>query len=133
MSFDLIDIVNDGSLGTTTARWLFFAFAVAFAVKVPVFPLHTWLPDAHTQAPTGGSIILAGGRRAVVEAFKVDKVVDTTGAGDCFNGALAAELAHGSALTDACAFAVMAASCKVERSGAALAMPSRADITARLG
>ncbi|MFZ9934904.1 MAG: PfkB family carbohydrate kinase, partial [Arenimonas sp.] len=52
---------------------------------------------------------------------------------DCFNGALAAELAHGSALTDACAFAVMAASCKVERSGAALAMPSRADITARLG
>ncbi|MEP7113667.1 MAG: NADH-quinone oxidoreductase subunit M, partial [Ilumatobacteraceae bacterium] len=40
--------------------WLFFAFAVAFAVKVPIFPLHTWLPDAHTQAPTGGSVILAG-------------------------------------------------------------------------
>ena len=42
------------------ARWLFFAFAIAFAVKVPMFPLHTWLPDAHTQAPTAGSVILAG-------------------------------------------------------------------------
>jgi NADH-quinone oxidoreductase subunit M len=39
---------------------LFFAFAIAFAVKVPVFPLHTWLPDAHTQAPTAGSVVLAG-------------------------------------------------------------------------
>jgi NADH-quinone oxidoreductase subunit M len=39
---------------------LFGAFALAFAIKVPVFPLHTWLPDAHTEAPTGGSIILAG-------------------------------------------------------------------------
>jgi NADH-quinone oxidoreductase subunit M len=43
-----------------TARWLFLAFAVAFAVKVPMFPLHTWLPDAHTQAPTAGSVVLAG-------------------------------------------------------------------------
>jgi NADH-quinone oxidoreductase subunit M len=42
-----------------TEKWLFLAFAVAFAVKVPMFPLHTWLPDAHTEAPTGGSIILA--------------------------------------------------------------------------
>src|SRR5437867_8048722 len=41
-------------------RWLFAAFALAFAIKVPVFPLHTWLPDAHTEAPTGGSVILAG-------------------------------------------------------------------------
>ncbi len=40
--------------------WLFFAFALAFAIKVPLFPLHTWLPDAHVQAPTGGSVILAG-------------------------------------------------------------------------
>lgn len=40
--------------------WLFFAFLVAFAVKVPMVPLHTWLPDAHVQAPTAGSIILAG-------------------------------------------------------------------------
>lgn len=40
--------------------WLFFVFALAFAIKVPLFPLHTWLPDAHVQAPTGGSVILAG-------------------------------------------------------------------------
>jgi len=47
------------SLATTTARWLFSAFFVAFAVKVPLVPLHTWLPDAHTEAPTTGSVILA--------------------------------------------------------------------------
>ncbi|GAB5521101.1 MAG: NADH-quinone oxidoreductase subunit M [Rhodothermales bacterium] len=40
--------------------WLFLLFALAFAIKVPLFPLHTWLPDAHVQAPTGGSVILAG-------------------------------------------------------------------------
>ena len=40
--------------------WLFLAFLAAFAVKVPMFPLHTWLPDAHTEAPTAGSVILAG-------------------------------------------------------------------------
>jgi NADH-quinone oxidoreductase subunit M len=40
--------------------WIFIAFAVAFAIKVPLFPLHTWLPDAHVQAPTAGSVILAG-------------------------------------------------------------------------
>ena len=43
-----------------TAKWLFLAFFAAFAVKVPLFPLHTWLPDAHTEAPTAGSVILAG-------------------------------------------------------------------------
>ena len=43
----------------TTQIWLFAAFALAFAVKVPMFPVHTWLPDAHVQAPTGGSVILA--------------------------------------------------------------------------
>jgi NADH-quinone oxidoreductase subunit M len=43
-----------------TADVLFLAFALAFAIKVPMFPLHTWLPDAHTQAPTGGSVLLAG-------------------------------------------------------------------------
>jgi NADH-quinone oxidoreductase subunit M len=47
------------SLPFSTARWLFLAFFVAFAVKVPLFPLHTWLPDAHTEAPTAGSVILA--------------------------------------------------------------------------
>ncbi len=40
--------------------WLFAAFALAFAIKVPIFPFHTWLPDAHVEAPTGGSVILAG-------------------------------------------------------------------------
>ena len=39
--------------------WLFLAFALAFAIKVPMFPLHTWLPDAHVEAPTAGSVILA--------------------------------------------------------------------------
>ena len=47
-------------LGSSEQLWLFAAFALAFAVKVPMFPLHTWLPDAHVEAPTGGSVILAG-------------------------------------------------------------------------
>ena len=48
------------SLAPHAQTLLFFAFALAFAIKVPLFPLHTWLPDAHVEAPTGGSIILAG-------------------------------------------------------------------------
>src|SRR5213593_976643 len=48
-----------GNLGPL-AYWLFAAFFLAFAIKVPVFPFHTWLPDAHTEAPTAGSVILAG-------------------------------------------------------------------------
>jgi len=48
-----------GDLGPV-AFWLFGAFFLAFAIKVPVFPFHTWLPDAHTEAPTAGSVILAG-------------------------------------------------------------------------
>ena len=40
--------------------WLFAAFALAFAIKVPMLPFHTWLPDAHVEAPTAGSVILAG-------------------------------------------------------------------------
>jgi NADH-quinone oxidoreductase subunit M len=59
LTFDLIEL-GKADFAAGTGRWLFFAFAVAFAVKVPIFPLHTWLPDAHTQAPTGGSVILAG-------------------------------------------------------------------------
>ena len=43
-----------------TQIWLFLAFALAFAIKVPMFPFHTWLPDAHVEAPTAGSVILAG-------------------------------------------------------------------------
>ncbi|MBB1471796.1 MULTISPECIES: NADH-quinone oxidoreductase subunit M [unclassified Luteimonas] len=46
-------------LDATEQAWLFFAFLIAFAVKVPMFPVHTWLPDAHVEAPTGGSVILA--------------------------------------------------------------------------
>src|ERR687896_1634486 len=58
-TFDLRQLV-DLSLPAVTGRWLFLAFFVAFAVKVPLFPLHTWLPDAHVEAPTAGSVILAG-------------------------------------------------------------------------
>ncbi len=57
-TFDVRQLVHL-PLAPTTARWLFLAFFVAFAVKVPLFPLHTWLPDAHTEAPTAGSVILA--------------------------------------------------------------------------
>ena len=59
VTFDLVEIAEGASFAASTGRWLFFGFAVAFAVKVPIFPLHTWLPDAHTQAPTGGSVALA--------------------------------------------------------------------------
>ena len=60
LTFDLVTLAEHASFATNTGRWLFVSFAIAFAVKVPIFPLHTWLPDAHTQAPTGGSVILAG-------------------------------------------------------------------------
>ena len=60
LTFDLVTIAEQASFATNTGRWLVVSFAIAFAVKVPIFPLHTWLPDAHTQAPTGGSVILAG-------------------------------------------------------------------------
>lgn len=60
VTFDLVELANEAEFAASTGRWLFFGFAVAFAVKVPVFPLHTWLPDAHTQAPTAGSVVLAG-------------------------------------------------------------------------
>src|SRR5712671_877686 len=59
-SFDYVDLLNAGVPDPSTQKWLFLAFALAFAIKVPVWPLHTWLPDAHTEAPAGGSIILAG-------------------------------------------------------------------------
>jgi NADH-quinone oxidoreductase subunit M len=59
LSFDLTDLYK-ATLSPTEARWLFAGFAIAFAVKVPLWPVHTWLPDAHTEAPTAGSVILAG-------------------------------------------------------------------------
>jgi NADH-quinone oxidoreductase subunit M len=49
-----------GDVWWRTQPWLFGAFALAFGIKVPVFPFHTWLPDAHVEAPTAGSVILAG-------------------------------------------------------------------------
>jgi len=49
-----------GVISPRTEFWLFLAFALAFCIKVPLWPLHTWLPDAHTEAPTAGSVILAG-------------------------------------------------------------------------
>jgi NADH-quinone oxidoreductase subunit M len=51
--------ISQASLSLSEQRWLFAAFFAAFAVKVPLFPVHTWLPDAHTEAPTGGSVFLA--------------------------------------------------------------------------
>jgi NADH-quinone oxidoreductase subunit M len=64
-TFDYVAILAAMRAGSTTLApraefWLFLAFAFAFSIKVPLFPLHTWLPDAHTEAPTAGSVILAG-------------------------------------------------------------------------
>jgi NADH-quinone oxidoreductase subunit M len=57
-SFNIFDL-QQLILGPQTQAWLFLAFALAFAIKVPMFPFHTWLPDAHVQAPTAGSVMLA--------------------------------------------------------------------------
>ncbi|HYP25748.1 MAG TPA: NADH-quinone oxidoreductase subunit M [Blastocatellia bacterium] len=64
-TFDIPTITGDIGAGlfdlsTTQEQWIFWAFAIAFLVKVPLFPFHTWLPDAHVEAPTAGSVILAG-------------------------------------------------------------------------
>src|SRR5437016_5264962 len=64
-SFDFVDIQNAMRQGQVAnfagaAQWLFLGFFIAFAVKVPLFPFHTWLPDAHVEAPTAGSVLLAG-------------------------------------------------------------------------
>jgi NADH-quinone oxidoreductase subunit M len=59
-TFDYVAARQGLQVTPAAARWLFWAFALAFMVKVPMFPLHTWLPDAHTEAPTAGSVILAG-------------------------------------------------------------------------
>jgi NADH-quinone oxidoreductase subunit M len=64
-SFDFVEIqkqIRAGSVSNfpAAALWLFLGFFIAFAVKVPLFPFHTWLPDAHVEAPTAGSVLLAG-------------------------------------------------------------------------
>jgi len=58
-TFDLTQLMS-APIPKGTQMWLFLAFFLSFAVKVPIFPFHTWLPDAHTEAPTAGSVILAG-------------------------------------------------------------------------
>jgi len=58
---NLVELYSVGpQVEKTIQNWMFLAFAFSFAIKVPLFPLHTWLPDAHVQAPTAGSVILAG-------------------------------------------------------------------------
>lgn len=59
-TFYVPDLIAAGGIPSDLQYWLFLAFAAAFAIKVPMWPLHSWLPDAHVQAPTAGSVILAG-------------------------------------------------------------------------
>src|SRR5512141_1800252 len=59
-NFSYDNLLTHSSFAPRTALWLFGAFFAAFAVKVPMFPFHTWLPDAHVEAPTAGSVVLAG-------------------------------------------------------------------------
>jgi len=59
-TFSWSDLQANRELFAAAQTWLFLAFGLAFAIKVPMFPLHTWLPDAHVEAPTAGSVILAG-------------------------------------------------------------------------
>jgi NADH-quinone oxidoreductase subunit M len=59
-TFSVPDLIAQGNIPANVQWWLFLAFAAAFAIKVPMWPLHSWLPDAHVEAPTAGSVILAG-------------------------------------------------------------------------
>jgi NADH-quinone oxidoreductase subunit M len=59
-TFSVPDLIAKGSIPAGIQWWLFLAFTAAFAIKVPMWPLHSWLPDAHVEAPTAGSVILAG-------------------------------------------------------------------------
>lgn len=59
-TFSVPDLISKGSIPANIQFWLFLAFGAAFAIKVPMFPFHSWLPDAHVEAPTSGSVILAG-------------------------------------------------------------------------
>jgi NADH-quinone oxidoreductase subunit M len=59
-TFSVPALIAQGGIPANVQMWLFIAFAAAFAIKVPMFPLHSWLPDAHVEAPTAGSVILAG-------------------------------------------------------------------------
>jgi NADH-quinone oxidoreductase subunit M len=59
-TFSVPELLSKGGIPANIQLWLFLAFAAAFAIKVPMWPLHSWLPDAHVEAPTAGSVILAG-------------------------------------------------------------------------
>jgi NADH-quinone oxidoreductase subunit M len=59
-TFSVPDLIAQHNIPANIQWWLFLAFTAAFAIKVPMWPLHSWLPDAHTEAPTAGSVILAG-------------------------------------------------------------------------
>lgn len=59
LTFDIVEIAQNQAFSQNAGRMIFVGLAIAFAVKVPLFPLHTWLPDAHTEAPTAGSVVLA--------------------------------------------------------------------------
>jgi NADH-quinone oxidoreductase subunit M len=59
-TFSVPDLIAQGGIPANIQMWLFIAFAAAFAIKVPMWPLHSWLPDAHVEAPTAASVILAG-------------------------------------------------------------------------
>src|ERR1051326_1123480 len=59
-TFSVPDLIAKHNIPANVQMWLFLAFAAAFAIKVPMWPLHSWLPDAHVEAPTAGSVILAG-------------------------------------------------------------------------
>jgi NADH-quinone oxidoreductase subunit M len=59
-TFSVPALIAQGGIPANIQMWLFIAFAAAFAIKVPMWPLHSWLPDAHVEAPTAGSVILAG-------------------------------------------------------------------------
>ena len=59
-TFSVPQLISQGNIPPNVQTWLFLAFAAAFAIKVPMWPLHSWLPDAHVEAPTAGSVILAG-------------------------------------------------------------------------
>ena len=59
-TFSVPDLIAQHNIPANVQWWLFLAFAAAFAIKVPMWPLHSWLPDAHVEAPTAGSVILAG-------------------------------------------------------------------------
>jgi NADH-quinone oxidoreductase subunit M len=59
-TFSVPELIATGGIPQGVQMWLFLAFAAAFAIKVPMWPLHSWLPDAHVEAPTAGSVILAG-------------------------------------------------------------------------